>query len=814
MEHLLQPRSICIQAGPTCFRPTALSANATGSTTGELSWTADGTNNVDYEIVVVAQGDPVTGTVVATAVNVQSPFSVAGLTASTDYDFYVRANCGAGDLSSYSGPVSFTTSPLCGSTTFDSGGAMGDYSINEEYTITFYPDSAANVAQLEFLFVDLEELFGGNGFFDDISIYDGIDINAPLIIEEVPLVDVAGNGDAPLIYTATGPTGALTLEFDSDGSTNAGGFEVIFNCILRPTCLPPSALAVDAVTNTTADLSWTAGTSMETIWDVEVVLQVICQREHQLIRCCNPYTKTGLTPGTRYEYYLRADCVNATSSYVGPFAFRTSGDGDTCDTPISLPVNTVCDATTQQSIDFENALDLGNNIASCSSNGANSGQWFTFRPARNNPAVYISSSEQVQYALFSDDCTTTDIYCGTIDANDRVELINLDFRVFYKLVIWDDSNSLVSTNICVQEGPSCSTPLNLGVSNFTTTTAELNWTPGDISQNSFTAELYNAGDDPTDPTVTAVYSEVVTTPSATATGLVIGTSYDFYVQADCDIANPGTDVSTITGPFTFTLDAAGESCNAAIRRTVEVDCATSTPYTIDFTTAANLGAVSDCDTSGVNTGAWLDFIAPANGAVQVSMSLSMKYAIFDNCNSDQLFCRNTATLSSGTLGGLVAGNVYKIALWKDGQTTGTSDICISEVVGCIEPLNITADNITATDADISFTPGDLTQTAFEVELVLDGDPQTGTNIFTGGMSPIQVTGLLPITDYDVYVRADCGNGDFSSWTGPISFTTPCAVFTPDYVTGFNTYLPDCWSEAGDGDAVNADQIQPLQLLDG
>ncbi|MGB5981206.1 MAG: T9SS type A sorting domain-containing protein, partial [Nonlabens sp.] len=55
------------------------------------------------------------------------------------------------------------------------------------------------------------------------------------------------------------------------------------------------------------------------------------------------------------------------------------------------------------------------------------------------------------------------------------------------------------------------------------------------------------------------------------------------------------------------------------------------------------------------------------------------------------------------------------------------------------------------------------------------------------------------TPYDVYIRADCGNGDFSDWTGPFSFDTACEVITPDYAETFDTFIPTCWSEAQDGD---------------
>lgn len=53
--------------------------------------------------------------------------------------------------------------------------------------------------------------------------------------------------------------------------------------------------------------------------------------------------------------------------------------------------------------------------------------------------------------------------------------------------------------------------------------------------------------------------------------------------------------------------------------------------------------------------------------------------------------------------------------------------------------------------------------------------------------PFQLTGLSELTDYDVYVRKDCGSGNFSVNSCPISFKTQC-----------NTHNPVTISESFDG----------------
>ena len=49
----------------------------------------------------------------------------------------------------------------------------------------------------------------------------------------------------------------------------------------------------------------------------------------------------------------------------------------------------------------------------------------------------------------------------------------------------------------------------------------------------------------------------------------------------------------------------------------------------------------------------------------------------------------------------------------------------------------------------------------------------------------------------------CAASDSSAWAGPFSFSTPCAVITPDHTEPFNTFVPNsCWDEADGGDLIS------------
>lgn len=90
-----------------------------------------------------------------------------------------------------------------------------------------------------------------------------------------------------------------------------------------PTCVQPTALTATSITSTSANLSWTAGTT-ETQWDVELVNITAggtVTGTPTATGVANPYAAT-LVAGSNYQYYVRSRCsVTDQSSWSGPFLF-------------------------------------------------------------------------------------------------------------------------------------------------------------------------------------------------------------------------------------------------------------------------------------------------------------------------------------------------------------------------------------------------------------------------------------------------------------------------------------------------------------
>ncbi|WP_298901354.1 choice-of-anchor L domain-containing protein [uncultured Psychroserpens sp.] len=128
---------------------------------------------------------------------------------------------------------------------------------------------------------------------------------------------------------------------------------------------------------------------------------------------------------------------------------------------------------------------------------------------------------------------------------------------------------------------------------------------------------------------------------------------------------------------------------------------------------------------------------------------------------------------------------------------------------CNFPSGITVTNITSTSADISWTAGG-TETEWEVVVqpLGTGEP-TGSGTATTD-NPFTATGLSAITEYEVFVRANCGADGFSIWSSVGNFESACDVFVPEYLEDFTTIIPNCWDEAADGDATTG----PMNLGGG
>jgi len=287
---------------PPCDPVTAIVTSNVTATTVDVAWTNGGTETnwiIEYGATGFAHGSGVT--VNATT----NPQEITGLTAETDYDIYVKADCGSGNESSWTGPVNITTiatappPPPCDPVT-----AI----VTSNVTATTVDVAWTNGGTETNWIIE----YGATGF---------------------------AHGSGVTINPATNPqqiTG-LTAETDYDiyvradcGSGNVSdwtGPKAVTTTATTPpppTCDPVTAIVTSNVTATTVDVAWTNG-GTETAWSITYVPTGGTPGDGPIISATNPYRITGLAPGTSYDIYVQANCGSGSlSSWTGPETVKTA----------------------------------------------------------------------------------------------------------------------------------------------------------------------------------------------------------------------------------------------------------------------------------------------------------------------------------------------------------------------------------------------------------------------------------------------------------------------------------------------------------
>ena len=366
-------------------------------------------------------------------------------------------------------------------------------------------------------------------------------------------------------------------------------------------------------------------------------------------------------------------------------------------------------------------------------------------------------------------------------------------------------------NFAVRTPPSCFAPAanSMAASLITTTSANLSWTAG------ATEAAWNIEYGATGFALGAGTTVAVTANSYALMGLTANTSYDFYVQADCG-AN-GT--SAWVGPFTFTTlcdavttfpwteDFEGittpslPSCWSENDNNADTDFwKTYDTYGVASSNAAGMYTDYNIDGSwsgpGTNNDDYLilpQFALTGNERLKFSVRSrssgepnDYKVVLSTSSNDPTDFTTDLMALTVSTAThteqvidlSAYSGNVY-IAIHVpadglDGYYLYVDDFTVEAIPSCLEVTDLAVTNLTTTSADLSWTAG-ATETAWNLEYGATGFVQgAGTTVAVTANS-YALTGLAANTSYDVYVQADCGAGDTSTWVGPITIFTGYCV---------------------------------------
>lgn len=120
---------------------------------------------------------------------------------------------------------------------------------------------------------------------------------------------------------------------------------------------------------------------------------------------------------------------------------------------------------------------------------------------------------------------------------------------------------------------------------------------------------------------------------------------------------------------------------------------------------------------------------------------------------------------------------------------------------CLPPTGLTATSITDSSANLGWTEAG-TATVWDVEWGTFGFTPTGTPTIANATNTQAISSLSSNTAYSFYVRANCGAGGYSTWSGPFSFTTSCVAdnipYTQDFESATVPALPSCTAQQNVG----------------
>lgn len=337
----------------------------------------------------------------------------------------------------------------------------------------------------------------------------------------------------------------------------------------------------------------------------------------------------------------------------------------------------------------------------------------------------------------------------------------------------------------VQVVTKCLDPTNLTASNFGLDSATLSWGNPSVAT-SWQVEIVLAAG--------AAVGNYVTvnnpTPTYTPTGLQPDTDYKYYVRAVCSTGNE----SAWVGPFAFSTVAPGATCQAP-------KPIASLPYSTTDNTS-NYGddiegtpGTSGCGTTGSflnGDEVFYSYTAAFTGNISISMTgngANSGMFVYTSCANIGTSCAAGGTGSATTPVNIpnfavTAGQTYYIAIATSGTTQSTPYTLIVQQVACAQPVGQATANITSSSASLNWTnPSGATSWQVVVQPGGQGIPQgAGTTVTTNANYP--ANGLNPATLYEYWVRADCGNGTFSAWAGPYTFTTTQVPGTMNYTDDF------------------------------
>jgi hypothetical protein len=244
------------------------------------------------------------------------------------------------------------------------------------------------------------------------------------------------------------------------------------------------------------------------------------------------------------------------------------------------------------------------------------------------------------------------------------------------------------------------------------------------------------------------------------------TNETWYIGTNAAQANTGSNYAIVE------YDAAlGNQDESLTTPTIDLTSATN-PRLVFWWNASYFWAVDPNDN--------YDFtVSIDDGSTVTQVFTETDETEFDSTDDNFVWFQRTVDLSA------YVGETITITFnytGADGASLTIDDVTVEETPTCPNPTGVMADATSTTEATISWMAGG-SETEWTYEYGVTGFTQGAGTSATVNTTSANLSSLTPGETYDVYVQANCGPGDDSTWTSVVMFTMPVPPPVNDVIGG-------------------------------
>ncbi len=648
-------------------------------------------------------------------------------------------------------------------------------------------------------------------------------------------------GDYYLGVTTSSATGELYAPYLDDIA------------ISEVSCIPPTSSSVTQLGSTSATISFT---SANTMWDVAVSTTNTSAgagfgNVYRDTISTTSFTVNNLTPNTTYYYTFRTICgTNDASNWTAPQSFHTR-----C-TTVNVPY--IENFENASSVSCWLPLNGEGNVShETSAHNTGSASMRVEAASAVSPEFDVTSFVPYMltgWAYANNDSTSFSI--GVIsdpdDASSFQPLTDVsitqtntwtEFTVYFnqlsdpeyedylnaRHIVIATGNSLIYVDdLNMITAPTCNRPANGVISSVSDNSVTADWTEsGGATQ----WQLYAMKDDGT------VTSQIVTTHPYTLTGLSSSANHSLFVRSICaegdtsiayKIGDFYTECSYIIAPYTETF----EGFPADIIPTCWDNSLSD--HTITYTNHPHyLWGVYQAN--GNKSIRMYDAQSSTGDAIivtpEIVLTAGSKYDFrYDYCHQSSTgdlvvgirrhrqmsFTTIAVHQSNGMTDGATPSefitNSYGLQAYSGdtvqfmfyGQThygTGSTwidNVRVRQLSDCDEPTAISVQDVTESSIFIAFSDTAVSHNAWQYAVVPHGHNVSEATPVDVTTKMFNIDNLRQATNYDIYVRAVCSPGDYSTWISVTQKTAALPAELP-YITDFSDDVQNnAWKQLGNG----------------